>query len=206
MARRRRDAHLEPEIETMRIPLRSWTLCAFLLLVPSLLWGGGALLVDTDGTPFRWSVEEPVRWNPDQGTLGKLSHEEAVALVASSFQAWADIETAALTFEQGNEMPADVGANNFSTFLGRCDTRSPIVFDTDGSLIDRLSGQGASCFVLGFASPECVSTNEPIIREGFAVINGAQLDGNFANCENSADDMVLTMIHEFGHMLGLAHS
>jgi hypothetical protein len=183
-----------------------------LVLLAGLLsqrtWAAGPLLVNDAGAPLVWS-ERPVPWNADAGSLGVLANATALQLVGDSFATWAAVPTAAISFANAGALPVDVTATNVGLFLGVCDDgRSPIVFDTDGSITDALFGAGASNSILGFAGPECGTFTPPVITEASAVLNGKFIDGitSSANHEVGLDTFVGVLVHEFGHYVNLDHS
>lgn len=174
--------------------------------LPSLdVTAGGPLLVTKSGRPFGWRVSRPVPWTPDQGRLGTLSNSDAIALVAETFQVWQDVPTARIQFQQSGQLDRDVTQSNFLSFLDGLTNDclegrpcvNPIIFDTDGRIIDSLRGRGASQRILGFAGPN-VFRLDGFILQGVAVLNG-----RFSRQLNLLRE---TCIHEFGHMIGLDHT
>lgn len=183
-------------------------LCGLLLLlfVPhrDQVRAGGPLLVSELGRPFFWAaaIGRGLPWTPDQGRLGRLSNADAIKFVADSFAVWQNVPLTRAKFVQSGQLPVDVTASNFMSVLNglindcleSAGCITPIVFDTDGRIIDAVFGRGASSQILGFAGPTVFRGN--IILQGRAVING-----RFGTA-----DLRGTMIHEFGHLMGLDHS
>jgi hypothetical protein len=125
--------------------------------------------------------------------------------VAGAFQVWQDVPTARIQFQQSGQLDRDVTQANFMSFLneitddciegGAC--TNPIIFDTDGRLIDAQLGRGASQRVLGFAGANVIRL-DGFIFQGVAVLNG-RFSRQLALLRE-------TGIHEFGHMIGLDHT
>lgn len=182
--------------------LRLVVLSLMLTAVPSLAAAGGALDLCRPNTPFLWpNGGRNIPWNPDQGPLGPLSNDQAVALVAEAFNAWDNVSTASTTYRQRAALPFNVTVANFVPFFipSAPDGLSAIVFDDTGAIFDLLFGPGSG--VLGFAGPEWLDPNSCTVLEGSAFINGGAIanPGDLA----SARDI---MVHEFGHYQNLAHS
>ena len=180
-----------------------------LLTVPGIALAGGPLLYTASGDPILWDVSQPVPFNPDQGSLGLLSHAEAVQFVQDAFSHWQAIPTSSISFANAGELPFDVNVNNYAPFFAAgnvCDGLSPIVLDANGAIFDDIFGTGSG--VLGFAGPDCVVDTARALRitEGAAFIDGGWLDGSQANGEISVALMLYVMIHEFGHYINLSHS
>jgi hypothetical protein len=169
--------------------------------------GAGPLVVNGAGSPLVWNAN-PVPFNPDRGTLGSLNNSSAVAAVRANFNVWGAVPTTTLGFAHAGLLPVDVTAANWPSYLGRCDRRSEIVFDTDGTIVDDLFGVGASNDILGFAGPGCGSLVPPVITEGTALLNGKWIDGisSGTNPEISLEEFNGVFVHEFGHYVNLDHS
>jgi len=132
-----------------------------------------------------------------------------VALVANSFGIWAAVPTAAVSFVNAGFLPVDVTAANVFAYLGACDGWSPVIFDTDGSIVRAVFGEGAENIVLGFAEVECGSFEPPEITEAVAVLNGRFIDGisSSGNPEIPVSpDFEAVFRHEFGHYINLDHT
>lgn len=185
---------------------RFFVILASCLLLPSPLYGAGAILVDTGGTGGAVLWKDGVaRFNLESGVeggLGQLSNEEAVALIHELFEDWQDVTlsgmaTVSLTAEEGESL-GSVDASNLDDHFTYCPPdeecpteappfvsgsattgQSPILFDDDGSMTDAVQGSGASRSILGFAGPRVVDRIDGVlyITEGQALLNGRFIDG-----------------------------
>jgi hypothetical protein len=165
---------------------------------------GGPLYVSDFGRPFIWgaAIGRGLPWTPDQGRLGRLSNADAVKFVSDSFLVWQNVPLTRAKFIQSGQLSVDVTASNFMSIvdglvddcLNSAGCITPIVFDTDGRIIDAVFGRGASSQILGFAGPTVFRGSN--ILQGRAVING----------RFGLNDLKGTMIHEFGHLMGLDHT
>jgi hypothetical protein len=198
--------------ERRREAARSGVLLAILFVgwsgMQSSACAAGPERVNGAGAPLAWRVH-PVPFNPDQGNLGLLDNAQAVAQVAASFAVWEEVATTDLRFENAGPLPVDVTAANYSTFFGVCgDGWNPIVFDTDGAIVDALFGEGASNDVLAVAGADCVDFLSAAVSEASALLNGRWIDGVDAapDPEVPISDFGAVMIHELGHYLNLDHS
>lgn len=188
--------------------MRAAALLGILVTVgPSPVRGAGPLMVNGGGVALRW-VADPVRYRPDRGRLGILDNAAATSFVASRFAVWEAVPTAAIAFASAGALPVDVRAANYTSWLGRCDGVSPIIFDHDGGITDDLLGIGARNAVLGFASPECGDALAGTITEAVAVLNGRFVDGveSARNPELGVTAFGAVFLHEFGHFFNLDHS
>lgn len=183
-------------------------LALLLALAAGPAHAAGPLFVNDAGEPLVWT-ERPVPWSSDPGPLGVLDAAAAHQLIVDAFAVWAAVPTADIAFADAGALPADVTAANVGLFIGVCnDGRSPIVFDSDGSITDALFGTGASNSILGFAGPECGTFTPAVITEASAVLNGKFIDGiaSGGNPEVTLDTFTGVIIHELGHYLNLDHS
>jgi hypothetical protein len=87
--------------------------------------------------------------------------------------------------------------------------QSPIVFDTDGSIIDALSGEGASRKIVGKAAFRCFSgtlSDPQGVTQAFLIMNGRFVDGLPDPVDLPMNVFAGVVLHELGHYLGLHHS
>jgi hypothetical protein len=145
------------------------------------------------------------------GPLGAQTNAAANTLVMNAFQAWQNVPTASINFKPAGQLSVDVDGTNILTVFNQLDNcATPIdptnpsviardrtvIYDTDGSALTAL-GEDPT-MILGEAAAVCFSsdgTNNSLQR-AFALLNG----------RGSAGELLPTMIHEFGHLIGLDHS
>jgi len=182
----------------MRRPL----LFLVFFLIPLVSWGGGPILVDTDGDglPVAWK-DGIIHFNTESGDLGRLSNEEAIQMLRDLLERWREVtingvSTVDLTIDQGAGL-GDINEENIDDFFAYCPPdevcasedppfvlgsarsgQSPIIFDTNGEITDLIQGEGAKRSILGFAGPRVMDIvdGKMVITEGQAVLNGYFID------------------------------
>ncbi len=162
---------------------------------------GGPLIVQ-GGAAGRWAQPIPIAL--DRGSLGHLRPSQAADLVHAAMARWEGAELSSVQFDEGDRLPVDVNGANVLEFFGGnpigaggIHAENPIIFDHDGSVIDLLLGDGSSGVVLGFAGPRFINTSTNRYLSAFAVFNGLF---------SSSPKFVSTVVHEFGHLIGLDHT
>ena len=174
----------------------------FLLIIflSTYLYAGGPLNSFNGRSMVYQSSDFPVPYHPDQGDLGDFSNGQATTMVNTCFQTWQGVPTATITFQNDGQLPVDVTSTNYSSYLDDfSDGINPIIFDSDGSIIDAEYGAGASDSIIGFAG-SAYNTSTGYYVEGLAVLNG-----KFSTVF-TYDQFKATFFHEFGHLLGLDHT
>ncbi len=160
---------------------RALGLLALLVSLPAV--AGSPRSVNGLGQPMAWPAGS-VTYHPDLGPLGGLSNAQARALLTGAFGEWASLGI--LTFTEGPLLAddinaADIPATNAAHYkhLWRVDGDglSPVIFDTDGAIIDDLFGEDARLDILGIAALDTPISATPTIFEASIIINGAFVDG-----------------------------
>jgi hypothetical protein len=134
--------------------------------------------------------------NLDRGDLGTRTNAQMAAIVSNAMAQWNNIGTSTVHVSRGADLPEDVTAANQAAYIGNFgDGLNPVIYDTDGTLIDALFGAGASNNTYGFWGSMGSSTPPCGFTESHMVING----------KASMTDQVLTdvMGKFIGHFLGL---
>jgi hypothetical protein len=171
---------------------------------PLVVKNGKAITYGTRALTYRY----------DQGTLGKLSNTEITNIIESLFASWVNLTSSDVKFQKDSpgSLDFDVTDKNFDSILNSQELLgySPIIFDTDGKLLDAFLGSGAGKSVLGLAGPITVSSGQFAnqIAESQGVFNGKFINGidSSSDPESSEDSLKGTILHEFGHAFGLDHS
>src|SRR6266568_2145930 len=177
-------------------------------LAPMSARAGGTANFTLTGVPYTWDNTKSITYNIDQGPLGMLSNAKAAALVGKAFQQWSSssIDTANLTFEEGDPLDRDVTGANLTDFMNSLPTDvNPVIFDSDGSVTDAILGAGASLDVLAFGQI-LQATPTGKIAQGEVVINGRAEDGLFGPDDLSQDVLTRATMRAIGFMLDLEES
>ena len=190
---------------------------ALLLALASAVRAGGPFIFADDGTIVKWPTGPSgtsVTLTLDQDGLGMLSNSQAHNLVSDVITVWNGVPQSTLNLQIApNPLSADVTVANYQQFLNQVlHGFNPVVYDTDGSIVDALSGSRNQ--IVGVAMPVFyvdLGTTHPAagnILEGRVILNGRFIDGitTPSNPEVTQEEFKGVAIHETGHMLGLDHA
>ena len=187
-------------------------LLPLLVLLPSTVLGGGYLLT-VGGNPRKWTVSPgtPITVNCDLGTLGSLSNASAVALVNTALSPWTNsvLSSSNVAFTQGAQLSTDNANGNttapdYTGVPGGTAGPNPIIFDSQGLLIDNKLGAGQRLVVVGFAGP--TNWTFDVITRGRAVLNGLFQDGAGSPPDITLAQFQGVITHEMGHFLDMDHA
>ncbi len=181
-----------------------WSWYAIALVVSGVPLQGGGPLVHHPASAFRWDQSKTVQIRVEAGPLSTVSGAEianadGARVVRETLQIWSDATHGALQLDMADGLDVDVNADNFMTYLEETDAGSPIVFDADGEITAALFGPANAAIILGFANSEDTD------GDGFLDFGRAVLNGLNANLDEDSS-FRSTVLHEFGHMLGLDHT
>ena len=176
----------------------------------SLVFAGGPLVLEgpTGNTPVTYQNPN-ITLHVESGDLGTLTNDEADTILKEAFNLWNAVSTSTikLNFDEAL-ITLDINLSNFSTYIPNAegtvfngdDGLNPIVYDSNGEIIDEFFGSGQSEFTIGFAA-SIFNIGSSYFNEGYAVINGKQLSPPLTAVERK-----LLIAHEIGHLFGLDHS
>jgi len=207
-----------PRQKPLRALMVAPLLCALLLLKfsPALpVRAGGPLLVGNgttgpDGQPLLWA-NPAVTYTTDGGFLGTMNNAAANLRVGMMFQIWEDVPSSSVSFTRTGGIPAaqagaDLDVNSaveFDAIFAQDCPGNPIIYDATGGILMQL---GVPSGVLGVAAICDQAPGTGSIRQAFALLNGAWIDGNTANGELTLAEFDGVFVHEFGHFIGMDHS
>lgn len=185
-----------------------YSLLFFALACCGQSFAGGPLILEgpSGNTPVRYQ-DPNITVNVESGDLGALSNEAADTLVQQAFELWNALNssTVNLIIDQ-TQLDIDVNISNFDDYLPNVDESvynaddnlNPIVYDSNGEIIDEYFGIGQSNYTIGFAA-SILTFGSSYFEEGYAVINGKDLG-------LPETTFILLIAHEIAHFFGLDHT
>ncbi|MGA8938478.1 MAG: IPT/TIG domain-containing protein [Acidobacteriaceae bacterium] len=202
------------------------------MMVTATAWAGGPRFITgtsgyaVAGVPMAWYTNQ-VSYFTDPGDLSStVTHAQADAMVAAAAGLW-NIPTASVTLAQGGELaehvagdgggenayfdgsevvwPADVEATNYAS------VQIPVIYDSDGSVIDLLLGSGASdpsgCQRNGVVESVDQFGSAGTIEHAVIVLNGLCVGSTDPTvAQEQLTQMQYQLTRVFGRVLGLAWS
>lgn len=158
-------------------------------------------MVVASGKLLKWPENE-VSYRVDQGGMGPYSEEYIQQMVIKVANEWSNIPTSAFRLRFDGFLDFDVTSQNFNQVISNTkDGINPIILDSDGSIIDQIAGDGASEGTLGLSIKDS-NDQLGVIDKAVIIINGKILK----NEPSEIQRIFSTLLHEFGHFIGLSHS
>ena len=177
----------------------------------SLVFAGGPLVLEGPNGNTPVTYENPnITLHVESGDLGALPNATADIILKEAFALWNTVNTSTvnLIFDD-TRINVDIDISNFDQYIPSLDGSifngddglNPIVYDSNGEIIDAFFGVDASDHTIGFAA-SIFNIGSSFFNEGYAVINGKDL-GRLGLTEA---EFKMLIAHEIGHLFGLDHS
>lgn len=176
-----------------------------------LSFAGGPLVIEGPHKNTPVTYQDPaITLHIESGDLNATeTNAEANAILLEALNLWNKVSTATIELNINTAALAsepDIDASNFDQYIPNVsktvfnanDGLNPIVYDSDGAIIDAFFGDGQSDNTIGFAA-SVFNVGSRYFSEGYAVINGKDLG-------LSSTEFKLLITHEIGHFFGLDHS
>jgi matrixin len=173
---------------------RAIALLMMLALAPSGLHAGGPLQV-VRGAAVLWDTTQVIAYRIDSGPLGPIPESRAQAFAQDAFDTWTKVPTASVKLQAGRLDEDVMTATRFLNLTSAPENGSLVILDNAGAIVSGVYGQGQEQNILGLAAPRLVGGR---FSRFIALMNGF-------DAENEAT-VRSTMVHEFGHALGLDHT
>ena len=179
---------------------------------------GGPFFVNEEGVASAWDNSAPVTYHPESGSCGSFDNDAMRTKIGENLSFWSGIDGITLSFTALTGVIGSIDDSNYaSLFVAAADCGdadddiTPVIFDDDGTIVDDIFGSGNRFSVLGFAGPAVFNGDCSEILEGQAFFNcRCQTGSPFGSCPGGVvfteDDLDFTVMHEFGHLLGLDHT
>lgn len=146
--------------------------------------------------PIVWDITAPIKYSIDKGKLGPISEADIQGAIKDAFQAWTDVSTAAITFKFDKVLDDDVETlADYQVATENETGGNVVILDDNGDIVAEIYGEANRSRILGFAAP-VVNGNK--ITAFYSLMNG--------NLAVNRTTFLSTLIHEFGHAVGLDHS
>jgi hypothetical protein len=170
------------------------------------------------GEPVGWDNSQTIRYYLDPGSFGLLTNDQARILIQEAIKLWENASPYANPphFEFAGYLPEDVNGANYQKYidlnqcysddLASCPTEAQrnlqtvIIFDEDNSILNNELCRITSCSSNAGAKVFSGNAGNPgNIMQGIAVFGTGII--NLSHIENTMG----VIVHEIGHLLGLAH-
>ncbi len=177
------------------------------LVYSNLALAGGPLILQGPygHTPVTYQNPD-ITLHIESGNLDTARNNEAAGIIVQqAFDLWNNVNTSSIKLKI-KPLAVDINFDNFDeyipnpdgTIFNADDNWNPIVYDSDGLIIEAFFGNQSE-LIAGFAA-SFFTNNGSYFQEGYAVINGNTKE------PLSDNELKLLISHEIGHFFGLDHS
>lgn len=183
------------------------------LAYSSLSIAGGPLVLEGPSGITPVTYQNPnITLHIENGALGILTNADADTVVLEAFDLWNNVSTSTINLiDDQLKINLDINLSNFETYLPSVDgtafnaddNLNPIVYDSNGEIIDAFFGIGQSDNTIGFAA-SIITVGSSYFDEGYAVINGKNPTGLSVTDFKLLIKMLVA--HEIAHFFGLDHT
>ena len=180
-------------------------------LCSSLAFAGGPLVIEGPNGNTPVSYENPnITLHVESGNLGALPNATADIILQEAFALWNTVNTSTVNLIFDDALiNVDIDISNFDQYIPSIDGTifngddglNPIVYDSNGEIIDAFFYESASNDIAGFAA-SIFNIGSRYFNEGYAVINGKDPGG----LGLTDTEFKMLIAHEIGHLFGLDHT
>ncbi len=177
------------------------------LFISSISQAGGPLSVNELGLPAMWDNDSDIPIHPEAGSCADFNNGAMLTKLADNLSLWEDIGNIDLSFSiEAGDIAVDVDASNYAPYFENAPVFNVVIFDDDGQIMVDYFGQGSDETTLGIAGSFPSETDDNVVVAGFAVFNCYCIENEDCDAPGQVEELDKTIVHEFGHFIGLDHS